>query len=468
MKTAVYLLFASLLVFSTCSRAQPPQKKIALVIGVQNYTALPPLRNSLNDASMMSASLKNKGFVVETLYDPKTKKELRDAITRYYNVMREQTGAVGIIFYAGHGMQYDGENYIIPASTVLQSPGDLDEHCVKMNTIMAVLKSSSKSLNILLLDACRSLPSFTRATEQGLTRMEAPQGTIIVYATQPGKVASDGTDKNGLFTSRFLRAMNMPNLNITDVLKKVKQDVYGDSKESQLPSVEDNSLGGDFYFTPVQGDNVVEVSSSVADPVNDESLLKDDFGYGKGVTGKLSVGNQEWMAMNLNVGVFSDGSAIQEAKTPEAWKEAHRMNRAAWSYYNNDASLGVQYGKLYNWYAVMDSRGLCPSGWHVPSDEEWTIFTETLGINGGRQLKAISLWNQNGQGDDTHGFKALPAGYRSYDGLFYAIGSETSWWTATSSSSNSAWSRNVRSRSAEVVRGSFDKENGYSVRCIKN
>src|SRR5258708_7326725 len=121
-----------------------------------------------------------------------------------------------------------------------------------MKTIMGVLKASSKSLNILLLDACRSLPSFTRDTDQGLMRMEAPQGSIIVFATQPGKVASDGTGQNGLFTSKLLDVINEPNLNITDVFRKVKQQVYAESAEKQLPSVEDNSIGGDFYFTKKQ------------------------------------------------------------------------------------------------------------------------------------------------------------------------------------------------------------------------
>src|SRR5258706_76317 len=213
---------------------------------------LPPLRNSLNDAKAISSLLKTKGFQVETLADPKTKREVRDAITRYYNLMRDQVGAVGVIFYAGHGMQYEGDNYLIPTTASLQNPGDLEDQCVKMNTIMAVLKSSSKSLNILLLDACRSLPSFTRDTDQGLTRMEAPQGSIIVFATQPGKVASDGVGQNGLFTSKFLRVIEKPNLNITDVFKEVKQQVYAESGEKQLPSVEDNSIGGDFYFTKKQ------------------------------------------------------------------------------------------------------------------------------------------------------------------------------------------------------------------------
>jgi uncharacterized caspase-like protein len=219
------------------------------VIGAQNYTKLPLLRNSINDARSITAVLAEKGFEVDALYDPKSKTEIKEAVNRYYNQMKDKIGAVGIIYYAGHGIQYEGDNYLIPTSASLQNPSDLEDQCVKMNQVMMILRASSHSLNILLLDACRSLPSFSRDSEEGLAKMNAPEGSIIVFAAQPGKKASDGTGTNGLFTSKLIRAINEPNLNITDVFKMVKQEVYQDSKQSQLPSVEDNSIGGDFFFT---------------------------------------------------------------------------------------------------------------------------------------------------------------------------------------------------------------------------
>jgi hypothetical protein len=241
-----------LLLSAAMAHSQQPGTRVALVIGVQNYTSVPPLQHSLNDATDMAASLKSKGFRVEFLKDPKSKKEIKDAVTRYYNTMRALNKAVGIIYYAGHGTQFEGENYLIPASASIQVPGDMDEQCVKMNTLMSVLTSSNNNLNILLLDACRtnSFPSFSRDMAQGLTNVEAPTGSIVVFATQPGRVASDGSGKNGLFTSKLLKYINEPNLNIGDLLKRVKQDVNAESQGKQLPSVVDNSIGGDFYFTP--------------------------------------------------------------------------------------------------------------------------------------------------------------------------------------------------------------------------
>ena len=122
------------------------EKRIALVIGVQNYVNVPPLRHSLNDASDMAKTLESKGFRVEALYDPKTKNEIKEAVSRYYNTMRNQTGAVGIIYYAGHGTQYEGENYLIPAAANLQIPGDMEDQCVKMNSFLSVLNSSNNNL----------------------------------------------------------------------------------------------------------------------------------------------------------------------------------------------------------------------------------------------------------------------------------------------------------------------------------
>jgi hypothetical protein len=147
-------------------------------------------------------------------------------------------------------MQYQGDNYNIPVTASLDNPGDLEDYCLKMTTMMSILNSTNKSLNILLLDACRSLPSFTRNVEQGLTKIPAPEGTIVVFAAQAGKVASDGNGTNGLFTSKLLQALKEPGLNITDVFQKVKREVYMESKQAQLPSVEDNTIGGEFFFTP--------------------------------------------------------------------------------------------------------------------------------------------------------------------------------------------------------------------------
>jgi len=427
----------------------------------------------------MTIAQTGKGFQVNALYDPKTKREMKEAINRYFNAMRDTEGAVGVIFYAGHGMQYEGENYMIPTSATLQNPGDLEDYCVKMNTLMAVLKSSGKSLNILMLDACRSLPSFTRDSETGLTRMNAPQGAIIVFATQPGSVASDGTGKNGLFTSKFLKVVQEPNLNITDVFKKVKQQVYAESEGKQLPSVEDNSIGGDFYFSgsaittaanpiytaPVKEEQTANVAVS-SEPVSKPF----DYGYGSNDAPTVVVGTQTWLGKNLNTTSFANGDPIPQAQTAKEWKEAGNRKQPAWCYYNNDPANGRTYGKLYNWYAVHDARGLASAGWHVSSDSEWTALTAYLGgeTAAGNKMKSVSLWAKNGNGSNSSGIAGLSGGDRAANGAFYYIGEDGHWWSSSEYAPGEAWYRSLYFISGEAYRGGNAKGCGYSVRCVRD
>ena len=141
--------------------------------------------------------------------------------------------------------------------------------------------------------------------------------------------------------------------------------------------------------------------------------------YGEGVTDfkgntykSVKIGKQEWMAENLNVNHFQNGEIIPEAKTDEEWAKARMENRPAWCYYDNDISNGGKYGKLYNWYAVNDPRGLAPKGWHVPTNFEWTVLIDYLAANGhsgaeGKALKAISGWSNGGNGTDDYGWLGL-------------------------------------------------------------
>lgn len=454
-------------------------KRIALVIGSQNYTVLPKLRNSLSDAGAISTTLEAKGFQVKSLYDPKTRTEIKDGINWYFNQMRDQEGAVGLIFYAGHGMQYQGENYIIPTTATLRDPSDLEDYCVKMNTIIAILNSATSSLNILLLDACRSLPSFTRGMEQGLTKMDAPQGSIIVFATQPGKVASDGTGIHGLFTSNLLAAVNEPNLNINEVFQRVKREVFAESKKDQLPSIEDNAVGGDFFFTP--GSQMARTNQPVLQPeLKSESVYKEpetvrfDYGYGPSDAATVTVGSQTWITKNLNVDHFANGDPIAEAKTAEEWKRASHNLTPAWCYFDNDPTNGRRYGRLYNWYAVDDPRGLAPKGWHVPSDAEWTAITDYLGgeATAGTQLKSTSLWadykGANGNGNNKTGIAGLPGGFRLTDGTFFNMGKYGYWWSSTEVIPGRAWFRCLYYNSGNVFRIKYREGCGYSVRCVRD
>ncbi len=239
-----------LLLSSVASAQDPLSNRIALVIGVKSYQYVQPLQNSLNDAHDMSVVLKSKGFQVIELYDPKTKREMQDAIRKYFMLLQNQKNAAGLVYYSGHGMQVDGSNYLIPTQADPQIKADLDDQCLNMDYVMQAIEQAGNDLNIFILDACRNNPfrSFSRSTEKGLSMVNTPKGSYIVYATKPGSVASDGTGKNGLFTSRLLNYMNTEGLSLEQVFKRVAADVATQSNDSQRPWIA-SDYTGDFYFT---------------------------------------------------------------------------------------------------------------------------------------------------------------------------------------------------------------------------
>ena len=150
----------------------------------------------------------------------------------------------------------------------------------------------------------------------------------------------------------------------------------------------------------------------------------------------VTIGTQVWMTKNLDVSKFRNGDPIPEAKTNEEWENAGKNKQPAWCYYNNDPKNGEKYGKLYNWYAVIDPRGLAPNGYHIPSREEWQTLIKSSGKDGydaANKLKSKTGWfGETGysgkpikNGIDTYGFSAMPAGTRKSDGKFYDINSRT-------------------------------------------
>lgn len=186
----------------------------------------------------------------------------------------------------------------------------------------------------------------------------------------------------------------------------------------------------------------------------------------------ITIGKQVWMAENLKVDKLRNGDAIPEAETIEEWVKASENKIPAWCYYNNDPSNDLKYGKLYNGYAVTDPRGLCPSGWHIPSDAEWTSLTDNLGGNdvAGGKIKNTSGWENDGGGTNESGFAGLPGGARSSDGvgIFSMLGFAGFWWTSTEVSINVLWMRSVNAYNGGLYKEDYDKQRGYSVRCLKD
>lgn len=195
----------------------------------------------------------------------------------------------------------------------------------------------------------------------------------------------------------------------------------------------------------------------------------------------IILGNgQEWMGENLNTTRYANGDTIPNVKCNKVWAE---LDYGAWSYYNNDSTYEQPYGKLYNWFVIGDSRNVCPSGWHIPTDKEWTIlvrYLDPIAMNntndaGGKMKTTGSIENEDsywetpnkGAGNES-GFSALPGGYRYNEGSFYNIGKNGYWWSSTMHDPASAWSRYIYSKFDVVSRYYYYKKGGFSIRCLKD
>ncbi len=184
----------------------------------------------------------------------------------------------------------------------------------------------------------------------------------------------------------------------------------------------------------------------------------------------IKINDQEWMAENLNAGFFRNGDPIPEAKTDAEWFQAGKEGKPAWCYYENKIENGNRYGRLYNWYAVNDLRCLAPVGWHVSSDAEWRLVTDFLGGEdaAGTKMKSNYGWNTDGNGTNESRFTGLPGGCRDLNGKFSGIGIIGFWWSSTEKDKSLAWYRCIDLSPYYVYRTNYYKQNGLSVRCIKD
>lgn len=185
---------------------------------------------------------------------------------------------------------------------------------------------------------------------------------------------------------------------------------------------------------------------------------------------QVTIGTQVWSTRNLTVSYFRNGDPIPEAKTDEDWKRSGADGQPAWCYYNNDTAMGSQYCNLYNWFAIHDPRGLAPTGWHIPTDDEWNTLTHYMGdyLTAGKKMKSMNGWKENGNGTNESGFSGLPGGFRFLFGTFGGIGEFGMWWSATKYNKNTAGSV-LLYNSFDFVNATYTyKEEGLSVRCLKD
>lgn len=222
------------------------EKKIALVIGNAAYPAA-PLRNPVNDARAMAARLEALGYDV-ALHTNVAQRDFTRAVSQFGQ--RLAPGSVALFYYAGHGMQVRGRNFLVPVDADIQSEASARSEAVDLDLVLEQLGPTR--LAMVILDACRNNPfegRFRSSGGSGLAQVDAPKGTLLAYATAPGKVASDGEGSHGLYTAELLKAMDLPGAKVEEVFKAVRVNVIKATAGAQVPW-ESSSLTGDYFFRP--------------------------------------------------------------------------------------------------------------------------------------------------------------------------------------------------------------------------
>lgn len=254
--------------------------RYALVIGNGNYKDLGKLKNPVNDATDMAKALDEMGFQVKLLTDADLP-SMEDAVIRLGNQLSQSADSTGFFFYAGHGVQSGGINYLIPADARIPSETFLKTKALVAQEVLDTLQQSRNALNVVVLDACRDNPfSWSRSGARGLSVVGIqPPGSIIVYATSAGSVAQDGTGRNGVFTQELLKQIRTPGLEIKDVFNRTGKMVNTVTAGKQVPAVY-NQFFDAAYLAGAAG----SVSSVSAGPAKSPS-----FGAVKAATGNLSI-----------------------------------------------------------------------------------------------------------------------------------------------------------------------------------
>jgi formylglycine-generating enzyme required for sulfatase activity len=362
-----------------------PEQRVALVIGNGAYEST-PLRNPPNDAQTMGGLLRQLGFdVVEK--ENLTQKDMKKEIQAFGQKLLK--GGVGLFYYAGHGMQVNGRNYLIPVGAQIEHEKQVEYEAVDVGAVLAEMDNARNRLNIVILDACRDNPfarSF-RSGAQGLASMNAPSGTLIAYATAPGSVANDGSGENGIYTGALVKTMAAPGVKVEEVFKQVRSVVREETQGRQVPW-EASSLEGDFYFKPPAPAPVVApaaapertVSAAPAQPSRSEAPARAFKTWKEPITGMEFVwvpgGCYLMGSSQAEIGRDSDEGPVHEACVDGFWMGKTEVTNA-------------QYATFHKAHSSKDFQGFSLNGQNQPvvyvSWEDADSFAQWLTTqNGGK------------------------------------------------------------------------------------
>ena len=318
-----------------------------------------------------------------------------------------------------------------------------------------ILKSNGLSVRCTKDTTSSQLSTLTTTAATGVTETSAISGgnitldggapvTVrgICWSTTTNPDITDNTTSNGSGVGTFVSNISGLTPNTTYYIR-----AYGTNSAG-------TAYGNEVVFTTTMS---IQTCGTMTD-------------IDGNVYNAVTIGTQCWTQTNLNVSKYRNGDVIPQVTDPTQWEN---LTTGAWCYYENNTANGPVYGKLYNWYAVNDSRGLAPTGWHIPTDTEWTILTNYLGgvaVAGGKMKESgTAHWlSPNTAADNSSGFTALPGGYRKTFGEFAIMTANGYWWSSTESLAITAWTRTIGYSRANATKLGIHKKSGISVRCVKD
>lgn len=277
MRATFALVLATAFAFAAqrAGAAVSPEPRHALVVGNAAYSTA-PLLNSVNDATAVAKVLEKAGFKVDLRLNA-TQKQLQDAVTGFGD--RLKAGGAGLFYFAGHGVQIKGRNFLMPVGADIKREDEVPYKAVDVQQVLDKMDTAKNRVNVVILDACRDNP-FARSSRSGaggLSQMDAPIGSLLAFATSPGAVASDGKGSNGLYTQHLLANIERPGMSIEEVFKRTRLGVRLDSNGQQVPW-ENTSLEGDFYFFP-PSPTAKALPNTIATPPGVEHIARAERAY---------------------------------------------------------------------------------------------------------------------------------------------------------------------------------------------
>jgi uncharacterized protein (TIGR02145 family) len=365
---------------------------------------------------------------------------------------------------------------LLSLSIQAQAPQKFSYQTVVRNASNELLVGQTVGIKISILQGSangNAVYAETHAPQtnaNGLATLEIGGGTIL-----SGNFANINWGNGPFFVKTETDPNGGSNYTITNTsqLLSVPYALYSSSTSSSVSSSGDTLfIGNQSYIIPgISAATITQHTcgaTNVHNPSKTYGTMTDQQGN---VYKTIVIGTQEWMAENLKTTIYRNGNAIANVTDNDQWLG---LTTGAWASYNNDSYYDCPCGKLYNWYAVSDSRNVCPTGWHEPTDAEWTTLTNFLGgfggFSGGKMKSTgFQYWiGPNSDATNESGFSILPGGSRSNYGGFGNVSYNGFWWSSSEVDADFAWSRGLYYNSGDAYPINLEKQNGFSVRCLRD